>query len=103
MRIIRVERSVREIRKIKRKKKKRNVGMNRQEYRRSIKYISPYGQQQGKKKKKKQQLKPGEKIFIIISLSSLPAPLNKKTKHPSEIGEVVVYNVDVCLRLSIPA
>lgn len=41
--------------------------MNRQEYRRSIKYISPYGQQQGKKKKK-QQLKPGEKIFIIISL-----------------------------------
>lgn len=77
--------------------------MNRQEYRRSIKYISPYGQQQGKKKKKKQQLKPGEKIFIIISLSSLPAPLNKKTKHPSEIGEVVVYNVDVCLRLSIPA
>lgn len=36
MRVIRVERSVREIRKIKRKKKeKRNVGMNRQEYRRS--------------------------------------------------------------------
>jgi ribosomal protein L32E len=103
MRVIRVERSVREIRNIKRKKEKRNVGMNRQEYRRSIKYISPYGQQQGKKKKKKQQLKPGEKIFIIISLSSLPAPLNKKTKHPSEIGEVVVYNVDVCLRLSIPA